>query len=86
MLFPPGITDLRELPAYAFDAITYTMTFLSFRELPRDEQPDRSIWLDSKALKEHFDAVERRRKEGMSPETTIEEPVSNEAAKGLIVG
>lgn len=66
-----------------FDSIRVTLGFLSFEDLPEEDQPPRSIWLDMDALKAHFDEVKRRRKEGMSEEP-IEDPVVNEAARDLI--
>lgn len=56
-------------------------------ELPKEEVPDRSIWLNGDRLKEHFDAVEKRRKEETgSSEDKIDDPVQNDAAKMLVSG
>lgn len=86
-LFPAGVTDLRELPYPWFDAIRRAIQFLSFDELDKEERPPKSIWLDADRLKEHFEWVELRRKEKYSgKDQTIEDPVSNDAAKAMVVG
>jgi hypothetical protein len=86
LLFPPGITDLRELPAGYFDAIGMALGFLSFEELPEEDRPPRRIWLNNEALKEHFAAVKARRKAEADPNAPdpIEDPVDNPAARDLI--
>lgn len=86
LLFPPGVTDLRELPGGYFDAITMALSFLSFEELPDDDRPPRKIWLNNEALKEHFAAVKARYKAKGDPNAPepIEDPVDNPAAKDLI--
>jgi hypothetical protein len=84
-LYPPGIDHLYELPHTLFDAIQQALRFLDFEELPKDERPPKSIWEDTEAMKEHFEAVEARRKEKVSG-NDIEDPVENEAAKDLLVG
>jgi len=81
-LYPEG-RSLLDLPHALFTAIRQGLAFLGFEELPLDEQPPRSIWLDAEALNEHFDEVKRRRKESASPDP-IEDPVTNEAARSLI--
>jgi hypothetical protein len=84
-LFPPGITDLRELPGGYFDAITMALSFLSFEELPSEDRPPRRIWLSHEKLKAHFDAVKARQKEKADPDNEpIEDPVDNPAARDLI--
>lgn len=87
-LFPDGISSLADLPYTLHDAITAALQFLMFEELPKDERPKRAIYLDPKRLSEHFDAVEKRRKEKYSGEgkEEIEDPVENEAASLLVVG
>lgn len=89
ILFPPGVKSLLDLPHTLHDAILKAFHFLAFEELPSEESPPRAIWLDDKKLKEHFDAVEKRRKEkyetdkdGNSKE--IENPVQNDAARLLM--
>jgi hypothetical protein len=60
---------------------------ISFDELADDERPPRRIWLDSERMDEWFKDVRRRRTEkygGKSRE--IEDPVANDAARGLLVG
>jgi hypothetical protein len=83
-LFPPHIHELADLPHTIFDAIRTAAIYLSFEELPDDEQPPRRIWRDPDKLSAHFDEVRRRRNQG--PERDIEDPVENEAARHLITG
>lgn len=63
------------------------LVFLSWDELPNDERPPRTIWRNGDKLKEWFDDVKEKREREMDPKrNNIEDPVDNEAAKGLIVG
>lgn len=71
-LFPPGIERLTDLPFTIAAAVTNALVFLSWRELERDEQPPKSIWLDSGKLKGWWKQVEYNRglkREGREPET-----------------
>lgn len=45
--------------------------FLGFEELPKDERPDKVIWLKPKEMKEHFAAVERARDAKYGDKTDI---------------
>lgn len=88
-LYPPGITDIREIPHLWFDAIRKAIVFLSFEEnLEKEERPPKSIWLDKDKLETHFAWVEQRRKERYSGkgDEEIKDPVENDAAKALLVG
>lgn len=81
VLFPEGIKHLGDLPHTLVDGITLGMQFLSFMELPKDEQPPRRMWFDGDRLKEHFAAVEKRREEKYGTDKDkpreIEDPVDN---------
>ena len=90
-LLPPGVQGLLDCPHPLFDAIRFGHIFLSFDELPEDERPPKRIWLDGDALREWFAEVKRKRdaKYGADPggwDKSIEDPVDNAAAQGLIVG
>ena len=91
-LFPPGVQGLLDCPYTLFDAIRFGHIFLGFDELPEDERPPKRIWLDGEALTEWFAEVKRKRdsKFGGSNsrewDKSIDDPVDNAAAKGLIVG
>lgn len=87
-LFPPGVTDIRDMPHTLFDAIRRALTFLSFEDLEKEERPPKSIWLDDEKLSAHFEWVEERRKERFSgkPDEEIEDPVENDAARSLLIG
>lgn len=88
-LYPPGITDLRDVPAIWFDAIRKALTFISWQEnLEEDEVPKRAIWLDPDRLEQHFAAVKQARKEkyDIKGGGEIENPVENPAAKTMVVG
>lgn len=68
--------------------------FLSFEDLEENERPPRAIWLDGEQMTAWFEDVKRRREEkyggGGDGESgwdrTVTNPVSNPAAKDLIVG
>ena len=88
-LLPPGVAGLNDCPYTIFDAIRMGALFLGWDELPKDERPPRSIWLDGEKLEDWFNMVNKRRDEkygGKGGSGQIEDPVQNEAAKGLIVG
>lgn len=71
------------MPHTHIDAVVTGLTFLSWLELEKEEQPPRRIWFDGDRIKEHFKAVEKRREEkygsgdGKPPRGEIEDPVSN---------
>lgn len=86
-LFPPGIKSIRDLPHTIFDAIGHALMFLSFGELPEDEQPPKRIWMDGPKLTEWFEDVRRKRareSEGGDWNRHIEDPVQNQAALDLM--
>lgn len=56
---------------------------IGFDELEEQERPPRRIWLDNERLAAWFKEVRRRRKERYS-DKEIEDPVNNQAARGLI--
>jgi hypothetical protein len=74
-----------------FDALVIGLGFVSFDELPKDERPPKSIWLDGKERKRWFKAVEQIRKEkygggsdGDIRDKPIDGPVSHNAAMDLL--
>lgn len=87
-LYPEGITELADMPHTLFTAIRMGLNFLSFEELPSEEQPPKKIWLDGEKLEEWFAAVKKNREDMYSGkgDKQIEDPVDNAAANGLIVG
>lgn len=64
-LFPPGITRLIDLPFTIHNAISSALSFLSYEELPEDEQPPKRIWLDGKKMKAWWAEVKRLREAEM---------------------
>lgn len=60
-LFPPGIERITDLPFTIHQAILSALNFLSFGELPKDERPPKSIWLDDKKMTAWWAEVERLR-------------------------
>lgn len=83
-LLPEGITTVADLPWHLFEATRTALVYLSWEaNLPKDELPPKRIWDDPEALNEHFEMVEKRRREGRDGKN-IEDPVQNEAAKSLI--
>lgn len=60
-LLPDGLTDLRDIPFTLHDAIVAALYFLGFEELPREERPPKTIWMDNEAMRRWWDEVERTR-------------------------
>lgn len=87
-LLPAGVDSLDDCPFPLFDAIQRGLVILSWDELPRDERPPRRIWDNDPALIEHFERVdrERERKFSVAGAGSIDDPVSNDAARSLIAG
>lgn len=81
LLFPDGITTIRDLPYNIFDAIRMALMWLTFEELESAEQPPKKIWLDNKAMKAWWKAVNKRRHEkyGMNSDKGIDGPVERNA-------
>jgi hypothetical protein len=67
-LFPKGITRLVDLPHPLFTNISLALTFLKWMELPDDEQPPRSMWLDDEKITAWFREVKRNRENKMKGE------------------
>lgn len=86
-VLPPGVS-IKDVPHSLFDALRQALIFIGFQDLPDDERPDRKIWHDADALKEHFDLVKKRWEEKLDPKGNgeIDDPVQNAAAKGLLIG
>lgn len=91
-LLPPGIENVRDIPYRWFEAIRMALVFLSFDELPNEERPPRSIWLQEDKLGAWFERVERDRDQKYGGgsgggDTLLEgETVENKAAAGLLAG
>lgn len=86
-LFPRWCTDLRDLPYPLFEAITSACVVLSWDELLEHERPPERMWDSGDQLKEWFEQVKRNREaEAKGEKRAIEDPVENDAAKGLLVG
>lgn len=85
MLLPQG-WSLNDCPYNVHEAISKALVYIGFQEeLPEHERPPKRIWQDAEKLKEHFDAVKKKRKEEMDPKgRQIDDPVENDAAKDLI--
>lgn len=83
-LLPDGVADVRDAPYVLLQAVSRALLILSFEELPRNERPARRIWLDDEALSDHFKLVERNR-EREAKGQAIEDPVDNDAARGLLI-
>lgn len=84
-MLPPGCDTLLDAPYTVVDAYGYALRFLTFEDLPEDERPDKSIWLNAEKLKAHFEIVNRERERKYSGKKDIEDPVDNDAASSLIV-
>lgn len=82
LLMPDGIDRLEDLPYTYQTHITNALAFLRFEELPKDEVPDREIWLERDLMKEHFKMVERVREEkyGLKSKDIRDEPIGGPAS------
>lgn len=92
-LLPEGVANVRDMPHRLFEAIRMALIFIGFGELPKEERPPRSIWLDEEKLGSWFEQVERDRERKYGGkgkgggDTTLEgESVQNKAAEALIAG
>lgn len=65
-LFPPGVERLIDMPFTIHQAILAAMQFISFGELPKEERPPKSIWLNGPKLEAWFVEVERLREDRMN--------------------
>jgi hypothetical protein len=54
--------DPRRTPWYLVTAIGHALAVHGWLELPDDDQPPQSIWLDTEALIDHFDRIRERHK------------------------
>jgi hypothetical protein len=91
LLLPDGIRDIRDLPHTYHDSIVLALHFLSFEELPSEDQPPREIWMDPDAMGEHWEMVKRRNEarygKGDIRDDEIEGPVEdNEAMAEIFPG
>lgn len=81
-----------DLPHRWWEAIRMATMFISFDELPKEERPPKTIWLDEEKLGAWFQKVEQDRKrrygsDGKPGDSVLEgETVENKAAKALISG
>lgn len=89
-VFPEGIDDIRDLPYVYFDAIRVALGFLQFDELPSDERPPKSIWMDGDELRKHWKKVENAREVKYGDKKTdirdeeIQGPVSQNDTEALL--
>lgn len=92
LLLPDGVESIYDMPYPLFEALQLALHFLTYEELPKDERPKPEIWLEPKEMKQHWKAVDARRKakyggkedsDRMGDEP-IDGPVSeNEAVKDI---
>lgn len=64
-LFPPGVHHIWDLPHPLFHAIRLALGWLKFEELPEEERPPKSIWLDEERMNAWWAEVKRAREEKM---------------------
>lgn len=86
---PDWCDGIHDMPYLLFDRLLMARVFISYDEvLPKEEQPPKRIWLDTKKLKVWFEEVDRKREAKMKGDSSeIEGPVDrNPAAAELIVG
>jgi len=84
-LFPAGIDSLADLPFNIFNLIAGALYFISFEELPKEERPRKSIWLDADLMEKHWAYVEALREDRIKGNDTSHMP-RNSLIDELIVG
>jgi hypothetical protein len=84
-LLPDGVQHLGDLPYTLHDAIVAALGFLAFEELPSDERPERNIWMDPKALAQHWRKVKRARDDKYNPDKTVDEVEGGEVSRNSAV-
>ncbi len=85
-LFPPGIERLIDLPFTIQNAILAALGFLSFDELPEEERPPKSIWLDGEKMKAWWAEIKRLRKAKMEGHGDQASMSKNALTSKLLVG
>lgn len=85
-LFPEGVTKLAELPFTIFNLIANSLYFVSFDELPKEERPPKSIWLDGGRMEAHWDAVEAKRRDKDQGRGDTSQMPKNSLIDQLVVG
>lgn len=91
-LLPSWARSVADAPYSLVEHIAFALTVIRWREnLDENEMPPRRIWRNPEALTEWFEAVRANRKRdmergGSDRSQEIEDPVQNDAAKGLLVG
>lgn len=63
--------------------MSHALSVLSWMELPEDEQPPESIWLNPELLNDHFESLAAKRKAQASGTETVEDApmLQNEITK-----
>lgn len=85
-LFPEGITRLVDLPYTIFNLIANSLFFASFDELPKEERPKKSIWLDPELMEKHWEAMTALREEKMKGHGDTSKMPRNSLIDQLVVG
>lgn len=81
LLFPPGVTDLRDIPHTLFDAIRAGLLYLDLQDLPPDDRPPRRIWGDTEKLMSWLEGHD----ESPTEQVYIEGPVERNAAAAMLI-
>jgi hypothetical protein len=89
LLLPDGVDSLYDIPYTIQEAITLALFFLSFSELPSEEQPPREIWLDADEMNKWWKAVKRKRRREAGLDDDIDQDIvgpveHNDAVKDLM--
>lgn len=85
-LFPQGIEKLIDLPFTIQTAILAALGFLSFDELPDDERPPKSIWLDGDKMRKWWAEIKRLRKAKLEGHGDQAKMSKNALTDQLLVG
>ena len=56
---------------------------LGFSEMPDDDQPPESMWLDDEALVDHFESIKQKYRDKSNGTESVPDGVQNELTKGI---
>lgn len=85
-LFPEGVTRLADLPFTIFNLIANSLFFVSFDEMPKEDRPPKSIWLDSDRMEQHWAALDAKRRDKEQGRADTSKMPRNALIDQLVVG
>lgn len=85
-LLPPGVRSLYDAPHQFVEAVRLALWFLSFEELPGEEQPPKRIWLNAEKMQAWWAEVRRNRERKMKGEGDYQSMPENQALRDIFKG